>query len=74
MIDAADEKDLYEHLEVLHRHIEGTTAEASFDAVINALAYHPTYTVSAAVRFFQNYRTDTTPQIGFRGPAYDEPI
>lgn len=80
-------KDLYEHLEVLFNRVEDGFAEASFDFVLNeliaaaqtaakydGLVAHDVHT--AARSFQQRYRkTDLgTPEIGFRGPAFDEPI
>lgn len=35
-----DAKELYEHLEVLHHAVDGTTAEASFQFLVDTLLRH----------------------------------
>ena len=79
-------KELYEHLELLHAHCEDTLSEASFDFVLNELIRatniaaqhdylgHAMAADIAAKSFQRRYRKTDTPEIGFRGPAYDEPI
>lgn len=38
-----DPRELYEHLEVLHRAVDGTSAEASLDLLVDALLRHTVF-------------------------------
>lgn len=80
-------KKVYEALEVLLNFVEDGMAEAALDEVLNELVRSSqiaarydgghAYDVHIAASAFQRrYRKPNfdVPEIGFRGPAYDEPI
>lgn len=79
-------KKLYEALEVLLNFVEESMAEPALDEVLNALidqgriarSYDGTGRAHdlliAAQSFQKKYRKSDAAEVGFRGPAYDEPI
>lgn len=80
-------KKVYEALEVLFNFVEDGIAEAAFDEVLNELIHNSQIAARydggraddvylAASSFRRRYRKSNfdVPEIGFRGPAYDEPI